>query len=162
MYSGLVIYLYGLCFKVCFVWCEYCDLGFLAISVCMKYLFPSPYSQLMCIFCPKVNLLKAAYCRLLLFKIQYATMCLLIGAFIPLIFKLIIDKYVFIINLCLVFPSILYFYIVSFFSLLWFDDFLLFYTHVFGFCDSIVCFWYVFTMFLKYVNLIIYLLALDW
>ena len=48
------------------------------------------------------------------------------------------------------------------FFLLWFD-FLLFYGCVLlGFCESIVCFWLVVTLFFKYVNPFVYLLALDW
>ena len=37
------IFLYNLCFKVYFVWYEYCNSCFLVISVCMKYLLPSPH-----------------------------------------------------------------------------------------------------------------------
>ena len=51
------IFLYNLCFKVYFVWYEYCNSCFLVISVCMKYLLPSPLFQSMCILSPKVSLL---------------------------------------------------------------------------------------------------------
>ena len=35
----------SLCFKVYFVWCEYCYCSFPLISICVKYLVPSPYFQ---------------------------------------------------------------------------------------------------------------------
>ena len=58
----------------------------------MKYLFPSPHFQFICVFCPKV-----VSCRQCivgpLFVIQSATLCLLIGAFSPLTIKIITDKY---------------------------------------------------------------------
>ena len=44
------IFFYGLCFKVYFVWNEYCSGCFLVISICMKYLFPSSYFQSMYVF----------------------------------------------------------------------------------------------------------------
>ena len=47
---SIFIFLYGLYFKVYFVWYEYCSSRFLFISVCMKYLFPSPHFQSMCPF----------------------------------------------------------------------------------------------------------------
>ena len=70
---------------------EYCDPCFLVVFTCMNYLSLSLHFQSMCILCPKVVLLYTAYCRLLgfFFLIQSATLCLLIGAFSPLIFKVI-------------------------------------------------------------------------
>ena len=63
--------------------------------------------------------------------IQSATLCLLNGAFSPLTFKVIIDKYVFNAILNFVFQLILCFFFVPF--SFWLDDFLLFY-------DCVLCF----------------------
>ena len=75
---------------------KYCDPCFLVIFTCMNYLSSSLRFQSMCVLCPKVGLLQTAYCRLLvfclfvcLFFIKSATLCLLIRAFSPLIFKVI-------------------------------------------------------------------------
>ena len=69
------------------------------------------------------------------FFIQSATLCLLIGEFSPLTFKVIIDKYVFVAILNLVFQLILCFSFVLFFFRL--DDFLLFYAWVLFFSGSV-------------------------
>lgn len=63
------------------------------------------------------------------FTIQFAILCLLIGAFDPLTFKEIIDTYVFIGILNLVSHS-LCFFSVPFFFFVRFEDFLLFYASV--------------------------------
>ena len=81
---------------------------------------------------------------------QSATLCLLIGAFSPLTFKLIIVRYDFIAILNLVFQLILYFFFVPFFFflffILWFNAFLLYYTCVLFFflflwiyCMFLIC-----------------------
>ena len=54
---SLFIFLHSLCFKVCFIWYEYCYPHFLIISVCKKYLFPSTHFKSMCVLCPKVDLI---------------------------------------------------------------------------------------------------------
>ena len=74
---------------------KYCDPCFLVIFTCMNYLSSSFHFQSMCGLGPKVGLLQIAYCRLLVlfffvfFFIKSATLCLLIRAFSPLIFKVI-------------------------------------------------------------------------
>ena len=76
------------------------------------------------------------------FYIQSATLCLLIGAFSPLTLKVIIDKYVFITTLNLVFQLNLCSSFVPF--SFWLDDFHLFYACViFSFCECNVWFWFV-------------------
>ena len=47
--SVLFIFLYGLCFKVYFVWCKCCEPFFPVISICMKYLFPLSHCQFICV-----------------------------------------------------------------------------------------------------------------
>ena len=78
-----------------------------------------------------------------------------------------IDGYVFVAILNLVFKLILCFCFVPFFFslffLLWLD-FLLYYVCVLFFLvfmASLVCFWFVIILFFKYVNPLLYLLALD-
>ena len=61
----------------------------------MKYLFPSSHFQSTSVLCPKVGLLQALCCRLLfffVFLIKSSILCLLIGAFSLLAFKIITDK----------------------------------------------------------------------
>ena len=60
------IFLYGLCFKVYFVWYEFCNSCFLIISICMKYLFLSPHFQSVCLL-PYGGSLQVAYCQLFFF-----------------------------------------------------------------------------------------------
>ena len=157
------IYLYDLCLKVYFVCYEYCYLQFIVISICKKYLFPSLFFQFTCAFLPKGIICRQHIIRSC-FLIQSATLYLSIGAFSPLTFKVIIDRYVFIAFLNLVFQVIICFFFVPFFLIFafpfWFDEFLLYVclcSVLFGFCESIECFWFVFV---KYVNPLLYLLAL--
>ena len=51
------IFLYGLCFKVCFVWYEYCNSHFAVVSIHMNCLFLTPHFQFMCVLWPRVSLL---------------------------------------------------------------------------------------------------------
>jgi len=51
------VFIYGLCFKVYFVW-WYCNSCFPLLSIGMKYLFPSPQFQSTCVLCSKVS-----FCR---------------------------------------------------------------------------------------------------
>ena len=60
-------FLYGLCFKSILSHMSIVTPSFLSFLFCMKYLFPSPQFQFMCVLCPKVGLLQAAYCRFLFF-----------------------------------------------------------------------------------------------
>ena len=88
--------------------------------------------------------------------------CLLIGAFSPLTFKLLINTYLFSFKsyfsnwFCI---SSLFFFL---FLLLWFSFALCLSFLGFVFCESTECFWFVVTLFFKYVNLSLYLFALDW
>ena len=88
------------------------------------------------------------------FLSQSATLCLLIGAFSPLTFQVIIDRYVFISILSLIFQLILCFSFLLFFSFFfWLDGFHLFYACIlFSFCECNVWFWFVVALFLKYAN----------
>ena len=79
----------------------------------MKYLFPSPLFQSMCILCPKVGLLEATYCRPLFFFAICHSMSFDWSSLLTC--KLNIDKYVFTAILNLFFQLILYFSTVSFF-----------------------------------------------
>lgn len=61
-----------------------------------EYLFPSLHCQSISVFRSELNLLFAAYtwlCRSYFF-ILAITLCLLTGEFRPLVFKLVIDRYV--------------------------------------------------------------------
>ena len=51
-------FLYGLCFKVHFLWCKYCYSFFLVFSIHTKDLFPSSYFQFICVLC-----LRGVCCR---------------------------------------------------------------------------------------------------
>ena len=86
------VFLYGLCFKVYFVWYEYCNSCFLIISICMKYLFLSPRFQSVCLL-PYGGSLQIAYCRLLFFFNPVCHSVFLSGAFSLLTVKVIIDIY---------------------------------------------------------------------
>ena len=61
------VFLDGLDFKVSFVWYEYYNSCFPVLSIGMKYLFPTPHFQSLCVLCPKVSFLYTAYWRFLLF-----------------------------------------------------------------------------------------------
>ena len=91
------------------------------------------------------------------FIVQSATVCLLIGAFNPLIFKVIVDKYILYCHFTLVFRLILHFFFVPFF-LLWFNVmfvFLLVFMHrLYVFICGYLSF--------KHVNSFLYPLDLDW
>ena len=85
------------------------------------------------------------------FPLQSASLCLLIGAFSPLTFKVIIYKYIFIAILNLVFQLILCFSFVP--PFFWSDDFLLFFAFVlFFFYECVIWFWFVVALFFKCVN----------
>ena len=88
------VFLYGLHFKVYFVWYEYWNSCFPVFSIHMKYLFPSPLSIYICLALRWVSRKQhtVGFC----FFIQSANLCLLIAAFSSLTFKVIINIYVFI------------------------------------------------------------------
>ena len=136
------IFLYSLCFKIYFVSYDYCYPQFLAIFICLKYLFPSAHFQSMCVLCPKVGLL---YAGSFFFFIQPAILCLLLGAFSSLTFKVIIDRYVFITILNLNFSdwlciSLFLSFCFFFCGLICFSLYYACIFFLFGSCDSIVCF----------------------
>ena len=115
------------CLKVYFVQYKYNYPRFLFISVYMEYLFPVFHLQSVCVFTSEVSLLQAEYIWISYF-IHSFTLCLLIEAFSPFTFKIIIDSYVLIGILLIVIRLFLQFSSVPFFfscSLpLCFDDFL--------------------------------------
>ena len=79
---GFLWFFYSLCFKDYFVWYEYCYSTFLFVPICMQYLI----SVCVCLWIWGESLT----CRE---HIHPGSICLLIGAFSPFIFKVIIDKY---------------------------------------------------------------------
>ena len=84
---------------------------------------------------------------------------LLTGTFSPLIFKVIFDKYVFIVILNLV--QLILFLICFFFCFSFCSLIILFYACVlFYFCESIIIFCFGVTLFLKYANPFLLLLTL--
>ena len=96
------VYCYSLCFKVCFVWYKYCYPGFLLISICMEYLFfyPLTFSLYVPLDLKWVSYRQRIYGSY--FCISSATLCLLVGAFSPFTFKVIIDRYILIAILLIV------------------------------------------------------------
>ena len=94
----------SLYFKVYFILYEYCYSSFLLISICMEYLFPSLHFQSVCVPRSEVGLLSTAHIWVL-FCIHSPSLCLLVRAFNPYTFKVIIYMYVpitiFLIALCL-------------------------------------------------------------
>ena len=68
---------------------------FLFISICMKYIFPSPHFQSLCVLCPKVGHLQAAYWRLLFLHPTFHSVSFDWSIFSPLTFKIIIYRSVF-------------------------------------------------------------------
>ena len=84
------------------------------------------------------------------FFIHSATLCLLTGAFSPLTFKVIIDRYLLIGILNLVFQLILFLLLFFF----WLDGFHVFYAWVlfFSFCECNVWFWFVLPCFLSMLS----------
>ncbi|KAF6090835.1 hypothetical protein HJG60_012217 [Phyllostomus discolor] len=87
--------LYGSSLEVYFVRYEYCYPGFFLLSICLENLFPALHFHLCRSF-----ILRWVSCRQHMcgscFLIQSAILCLLIGAFSPFTFKVIIDRYLFI------------------------------------------------------------------
>ena len=82
------------------------------------------------------------------FFIQSATLCLLIGAFISLTFKVIIDRYLFSAILNLVFQLILCLsFVTFFFSFGWFPFVLCLCPLRISFCECIIWFWFVVAQF---------------
>ena len=92
--SFFFVSFHSLYLKVYFIWYEYYDSCFLLVSVCVKYFFSSP-SLLVCM-CPLFwggSLVDSIYIYGSYFCIHSASLCLLVGAFNPFTFKVIIDRY---------------------------------------------------------------------
>jgi len=71
--------------------------GLFLVCIFKKYLFPPPPFQSVCVPRFEVDLLQTAYIGFFVFffwgGIYSASLCLLVGAFNPLTFMVIIDKY---------------------------------------------------------------------
>ena len=80
-------------FKVYFVWNEDCYSSFLLLPICMEYIFPSSYFQSMSVLRSELGSC-IQYIYGSFFFIHSTSLCLLVGAFNPLTFKVIIDIYV--------------------------------------------------------------------
>ena len=154
-------FLYGLCFKACFIWQEYATPCFLVISVFMKYLFPSLNIKSVYVLCPKVSLI-GSMLQALVFSSSLPR-CVLIEAFSLLTLKVIIDKICIYCHFKPCFP-IGSMFLCSFLSyFLWLDDFLLSYACVLCFFVSLL---YAFDLWLPCFSSIltpsyIYLLQTD-
>jgi len=80
-------------FKVCFVWYECCFFSFLLISICTEDIFSSSHFQSVCVSrSESVNftwhIYRSCFCN------HSASLCILVGAFKPFAFKVIIDMYI--------------------------------------------------------------------
>ena len=119
----------------------------------------------------KVNLFVAKYCRLSCIYQPFHSMSL-IGAFHPLTFKVIIDKYLFTDIWNLVFRWIICFSIVPLFVCVCMCVlFLMVGKHpfilclcplLFSSCECSLWFWFMIDLFSKHVNAFMYLLVLAW
>ena len=112
---SLFVFLYGLWFKVYLVWYEYWNSCFLSGPWAWN-IFSHPLTFILCVSVA----LRWVSCRQKIegfcFFIESASLCLLIWAFSPLTFKGIIDRYVLIAILNLVFQlSLCFSYVHSFF-----------------------------------------------
>ena len=130
--------------KSYFFWYECCDSYLHVISIYMKY-FLHPFTLNLCV---SFLLRWVSYREYIVgscFFMKCATLCLLIGTFSPLTFKVIIHRYVFVDILILCFPVdslfLLWFYVCLFFSVWWFPFSLCLHPLHIGFCDSNLCFW---------------------
>ena len=149
------VFLYGLRFKVYFVWYEYSNSCFPVLSTGMKYLFPSPYFQSICVLwwvSHRQQIEGFCFFYPVFHSVSF-------GAFSPLTFKVIIDRCLSIAILNLVFQLILCFsFLLLSFGL---DGFHLFYAWVlFSFCKCNVWFDFMVALFFKHVKP--FLLAFAW
>ena len=98
-YYGVTFWvsLYGPFFEVYLVLYEYCYPCFFFLSICLENFFPVLHFQSLCFWS---FVLRWVSCRQHMcgscFLIHSAILCLLIGAFNPFTFKVIIDRYLFI------------------------------------------------------------------
>lgn len=98
----------SLCFEVYCVWHQYYYLGFIFISICIEYIYKLPQFQCTSRFCVCLYL-RWVFCWQhiytgLVFLIHSAIVYLLVEAFSPFIFNIIIDIYV-LITILLLFKS---------------------------------------------------------
>lgn len=138
---------------------------FFSISICRQYLFPSITFSLCVSFDLKQVFYRQHICGSCFFMYS-STLCLLIGAFSPFTFKVIIHRYVviailllsdcFVVLLCsfliLLFPSLLCWWL----SMLCFSSYL-FIVHV-----SLIDFWFEVIMCFIYTKLCLYQSILSW
>ena len=117
----------------------------------MEYLFPSPYFQSVCVPRSEIGLSQTAYGVVLFFCICSASLCLLVGAFNPFIFEVIINIYILNCHLFTVLFQIFFVGLFSFLPLLFSCELMTNFSVVFGFlfvCVSvnILDLWYAVTM----------------
>ena len=152
--------------KVYFVWFEYwypCFCQFYSWNI-----FFHPFTFNLCVSLALKWVSCGRICRLL-FSMQSATLYLLIRSFHLLLFKVIIDRYVFTAILNLVFQLMLCFSFVPFFFFFvfpfvvwWLVLVICLWSFLPDFYESIVLFWFMITLFFKNIDPLLYLLALDW
>ena len=88
----LCVSFYGLCFEVYYVWFKYCYLSFFSCPFAWNAFF-HPFALSLCMsFVLRWVSCRQHMCRSC-FLIHLATLCLLIGAFNPVMFKVIIERY---------------------------------------------------------------------
>ena len=80
-------------FKFHFVCYEYYYSSFLLLPICKEYIFPSSHFPSTCVSKPEMGFWYTVYIEVL-FYIHLASLCLLVGTFNPFMFKVIIDIYV--------------------------------------------------------------------
>ena len=102
-------------FKVCFVSYKYCYPGFLFISICID-LFSNPLTLSLCVSLDLKWVSCGQHKYGSCFCIHSATLCLLIGAFSPFTFKVIVDMCVLIGILLIVFVVLFCSFLLLFFS----------------------------------------------
>ena len=154
------VFLYGLCFKVCFVWYVYCNSYFLSFPFSLNiFLHPLNFNLYVPFALRWVSYRHHVVC---FFLIQSATLYLLIGTLTALPLKVIINKSIYF-HFKPCFPVISMYFLVFFFLFL-LNFFLVFYDCVLFF----FAFSNVFLIsicgcpFFKYVKPFLYLLALAW
>jgi len=135
---------------------EYCYPCFLTFHLHELSLAPLHFLP-MCVFRSEVSLMWDAY-RCFLFFIRSATLFLLIVSFTPLTFIVIIDIYVFIAVVLLVFSSFVvslnsFLPFLSSFVVWWFSLVVCLYSFICRFCVYVVGFWFVVTVGFIYVDL---------
>ena len=117
-------------FKIYSVWYKY---SIFCISFCMKYLFSSLCFQSIHVFRSHMTVSYRHHIHVTLFLIHLATLCLLSGAFSQFTFKVIIDGYVLIATLLVVFWLFCSSLFLSFSLVLFPGDLMTFFSVTFSF-----------------------------